>query len=73
MDEMHNLHPNITFLKDVYIKKHQPNKQPVTKNWMMMCFIFNKFVIAMRNIKGSQVLYNMYISDTCMYIGERLC
>ena len=78
MDEMHNLNPNITFLKDVYIKIHQPNKQPVTKNWMMICFIYKKFVIAMRNIKGNHVFnYDLtrYISDiyTCMYIGERLC
>ena len=78
MDEMHNLNPNITFLKDVYIKIHQPNKQVVTKNWMMICFIFKKFVTAMRNIQGNHVFnYDLtrYISDiyTCMYIGERLC
>ena len=78
MDEMHNLHPNITFLKDVYIKIHQPNKQVVTKNWMMICFIFKKFVTAMRNIQGNHVFnYDLtrYISDiyTCMHIGERLC
>ena len=78
MDEMHNLNPNITFLKDVYIKIHQPNKQVVTKNWMMICFIFKKFVTAMRNIQGNHVFnYDLtrYISDiyTCMHIGERLC
>ena len=50
MDEMHNLHPNITFLKDVYIKIHLPYKQSGTKNLMMICFIFKKFVTAMRNI-----------------------
>ena len=52
MDEMHNLHPNITFLKDVYIKIHLPYKQSGTENLMMMCFIFKKFVTAMRNTKG---------------------
>ena len=71
MDEMHNLNPNITFLKDVYIKIHQPNKQVVTKNWMMICFIFKKFVTAMRNIQGNHVFIG-YIY-TCMHIGERLC
>ena len=61
MDEMHNLNPNITFLKDVYIKIHQPNKQVVTKNWMMICFIFKKFVTAMRNIQGNHVFNIGYI------------
>ena len=69
MDEMHNLHPNITFLKDVYIKIHQPNKQVVTKNWMMICFIFKKFVTTMRNTKGEYgyiYIYRFFI-HSCIY------
>ena len=76
MDEMHNLNPNITFLKDVYIKIHQPNKQVVTKNWMMICFIFKKFVTAMRNIQGNHVFnYDLtryvYIGYIYMYAYRR--